>query len=137
MKVSTDKLQSLLHQARTAVPVGSVWKHKKGGMYMVTGHGFDTELARINVHYFRIGGPNYDEKAEVGIIFDRPIFLWTKNRFQEVSPFSGEVKVSQSKLPRELRGKDVSLSELSDSLSKLKDQTGEPGDDGADGNSAS
>lgn len=136
MNISTSELQARFADARKEVPVGSVWKHKKGGMYMVTGHGFDTEHGRINVHYYRIGGPNFDEQAETGISFDRPIFLWTQDRFQEVSPFSGEVKISRSKLSSHLRGKYVSSGELSRGLAELEDQVGKSEDDGDSGNSA-
>lgn len=78
-----------LNQLRKDVPVGSIWKHKKGGTYMVTGHGWHTEDDWAMVHYFRIGGPNYDEHGERGIIFDRPAHMWKPDRFIEGNPFRG------------------------------------------------
>jgi hypothetical protein len=87
--LDTKQIQALLKEASNRCPVGSVWQHKKGGVYMVTGVGFDTEHARVNVHYYRIAGPNFNEKDEAGIIFDRPFFMWTADRFTKVNPFNG------------------------------------------------
>ena len=84
--LTTSEIQKLLKEARQKVSVGSFWRHKKGGVYRVLGHGFDTELARIDVHYHRVGGPDYNPREEYGIIFDRPLFMWTDDRFTRMSP---------------------------------------------------
>jgi hypothetical protein len=94
--METKELQILLADARCKLPIGSTWRHKKGGLYMIMGCGFDTEHARVNIHYFRIGGPGFDEKAERGIIFDRPLFMWTPDRFKKESLVDQQVSSSRN-----------------------------------------
>ena len=84
-----EAVREALNEARKAIPVGSVWLHKKGGTYMVIGAGYDTENGRANIHYYRIAGPDFNEQAEIGIVFDRPRFMWTPDRFTKVNPFHG------------------------------------------------
>ena len=70
-----------LADAAASVRIGNVYTHKKGGVYRVIGHGFDTELSRINVHYVREGGPDFNPAVDPLIIYDRPVFMWTEDRF--------------------------------------------------------
>lgn len=87
MKLKTSELQALFADARKRIKQGSVWNHKKGGQYMVLGFGYDTEKEQLNVHYFRIAGPGFNEGKERGIIFDRPYCQWTEDRFTQVNVF--------------------------------------------------
>lgn len=84
MKLSTDEMRVLFENAEALLPVLSKWKHKKGGIYTIYGFGFDTERESINVHYRRIGGPNYDYQKESRIVHDRPLEEWTEDRFQRI-----------------------------------------------------
>lgn len=77
-----------LNQLRRDVRPGSIWRHKKGGLYMTTGVAWDTEHDWPVVNYFRIGGPNYNEQDEAGIIFSRPAYMWKPDRFVQENPFS-------------------------------------------------
>lgn len=80
--LETSQIKEKFKAAARVCAVGTQWRHKKGGLYMVLGHGLDTETEEIRVHYFRVGGPGFDEKKERGIIFDRPLSMWTPDRFQ-------------------------------------------------------
>ena len=80
----TDKTQAAaaeLFRSQRAVPVGSRWKHKKGGLYQVLGHALDTDNGEARVRYQRVGGPDFDPRAERHIEFVRPISEWTADRF--------------------------------------------------------
>ena len=49
------------------------FRHYKGGIYTVHGFVIDTDDGSVRVLYYRIGGPDYDAKAESGIRFVRPL----------------------------------------------------------------
>lgn len=72
--------------ARAKVKQGSVWQHKKGGVYVVTGYALHTDTGAAVVLYRRIGGPDYDPKLEDELKFARPLEEWTPDRF---APFNG------------------------------------------------
>lgn len=63
------------------VKVGEIYKHYKGGIYVVTCLALDTDTSTLRVSYVRIGGPNFDAVAENGITFSRRIEEWTPDRF--------------------------------------------------------
>jgi len=81
MKLSTVELYQLHQEARRHTPVGSVLAHKKGGIYIVTGHSFNTETLVIDTHYKRIGGPDFKPCFEQSIQYNRPDEMFTKDRF--------------------------------------------------------
>lgn len=77
-------IKTELRWAAFIAPVGTHWQHKKGGKYRVVGHSFDTERQEVNVRYYRVDGPNYDRRIDPYITFDRPVRLWTKDRFRQI-----------------------------------------------------
>jgi hypothetical protein len=77
-----------LNQLRKDVPPGSVWKHKKGGVYMVTGASWHTEDDAALVSYFRLSGPGFNQDEELGIVYSRPADMWKPDRFTKVSNFN-------------------------------------------------
>jgi hypothetical protein len=78
--------RTALQEARREWPVGTRLQHYKGGIYIVTGHGFDTERQEANIHYERRGTHVgvFDALDEEGIGYDRPISLFTPGRFTEI-----------------------------------------------------
>lgn len=66
--------------SRPDIACGMVFNHHKGGIYQVRELTIDTDNGALRVSYFRIGGPNYDEYAEAGIIFSRRIEEWVEPR---------------------------------------------------------
>jgi hypothetical protein len=70
-----------LSLARKQVPVESVWNHRKGGVYAVTGHALDTDSGEIRVVYRRIGGPEFDPAQESELRYARRVEEWTEDRF--------------------------------------------------------
>lgn len=81
MKKRSEDVRAELFKARSAFPAGTVLSHYKGGTYLVVGHGFDTERQEPNISYRRIAGPSYDRIMEVGVVYHRPVSLFTKDRF--------------------------------------------------------
>lgn len=79
-----EDVLGMLQKARRQLPIGTALIHKKGGVYRVIGHSFDTETEEISVAYRRIGGPNYDPIYEGAITFTRPLSLFTEDRFREI-----------------------------------------------------
>jgi len=79
--LSSEELNAALTEARTAFPVASRWRHKKGSSYMILGHVIDADDGSVRVHYGRYDGPNYDPAAERDISFVRKISEWTVDRF--------------------------------------------------------
>lgn len=84
-KLNTAELNAALRNARQVVPLGTHYRHKKGGLYRVTGHAFDTHLAEPTVRYRRVGGPEFDPFQEADIEFTRPLAEWTEDRFEEIA----------------------------------------------------
>lgn len=80
----TEDVQAELQAARRAWPLGTRLSHKKGGQYVIVGHGFDTEREEVSVAYQRFGGPGFDPIAEMGIILHRPVSMFTEDRFREI-----------------------------------------------------
>ena len=82
----TERCRNELDYALAATPIGSVWKHKKGGVYVVLGHAIctDADPTHARVRYARIEGPDYDPLREHGIEFVRLINEWTVERFERI-----------------------------------------------------
>lgn len=81
---ATDRtaiLNDKIAAARDAVPLDHRWRHKKGGIYLVLDHVINTDTGNVMILYGRVDGPDYDEAAEEGIFFVRPIEEWTLDRF--------------------------------------------------------
>lgn len=68
-------LVELDHAART-LHAGSVWKHYKGGTYVIRGHGINTETVEVMVAYQRLAGPGYDAVGEANLFWYRPAKEW-------------------------------------------------------------
>jgi hypothetical protein len=75
-KLETTALRSLFLTAQELAPVGTLWQHYKGGTYIVTGHGFDTERQDLNVQYRRVAGPDFRSIDESQISYHRPLNEW-------------------------------------------------------------
>jgi len=76
MRLTTQDLAEKLQQAACKAPVGSVWLHFKGGVYLVTGHSVETENTTTMIHYRRIGGDGFNAIDEANIVFARPVLSW-------------------------------------------------------------
>lgn len=85
MKLSTDRLRTELALARLTAPHGSEWQHKKGGIYIVTGHAFDTVTEKPVIVYQRTAGPGFNAEAEYNVAFSRPVNEWTPDRFTQLN----------------------------------------------------
>jgi len=80
----TAILNDELRQARERVQLGTTYKHKKGGVYRVTGHAIDSDTGKVRVRYRRIAGPDFDKFREADIEFVRPVDEFTADRFTEL-----------------------------------------------------
>lgn len=83
----SPKTASALAATRAAkhlVSVGTVWLHKKGGLYRVEGHDLDTDTGLMRVRYRRVGGPEFCGEYEVEITYSRPLEEWNPDRFTRV-----------------------------------------------------
>lgn len=78
-KLSTLEMRTLFRDS--PIKVGEIYRHYKGGIYIVTCLTLDTDTGGIRVSYARIGGPDFDAVAENGITFSRRIEEWTPDRF--------------------------------------------------------
>ncbi|QQS18269.1 DUF1653 domain-containing protein [Candidatus Saccharibacteria bacterium] len=75
---NTQQLRELLAEATALVPVGSRWRHYKGGEYLVTAVAFDEESLNFEVIYSPIDAPD--------IHFARWMSIWLETvRWQNVS----------------------------------------------------
>lgn len=81
----TAILNEELRQARQLVQLGTTYKHKKGGVYRVTGHVIDTDTGKVRVRYRRVAGPDFDAFREADIEFARSIEEFTPDRFTEIA----------------------------------------------------
>lgn len=81
MPSRTEDVRKALWEARSRFPQFTRLSHYKGGTYIIVGHGFDTERQEVNIHYERRGGPGFDPNEEEGVVYDRPISLFTAERF--------------------------------------------------------
>lgn len=81
----TQILNEELRQARERVQLGTTYKHKKGGIYRVTGHAVDTDTGKVRVRYRRVAGPDFDKFREADIEFVRSIDEFTPDRFAEIA----------------------------------------------------
>lgn len=77
----TEAANDKLFQARSATPVGFIYKHKKGGVYVIVGHAIHTDAGDPVVLYRRLYGPNFDPIDEATIVYARPLSEWTQDRF--------------------------------------------------------
>ena len=76
MKLNASDTAARIELARTKTPVGSVWLHYKGGVYVVTGHSLHTETLETLVDYRRVGGPDFNAIDEALVVWSRPIGSW-------------------------------------------------------------
>jgi hypothetical protein len=76
MNSKTENLRQAILTAQILVPATSTWQHYKGGIYRVYGHVILTDDGRPGIAYHRIGGPNFDEIAENGLSYVRPLSEW-------------------------------------------------------------
>jgi hypothetical protein len=67
-KKSLRELSEMLAEATDMVPVGSVWRHYKGGVYTVVCIAFDELTLDFEVVY----QPEEDERVH----FTRPLSVW-------------------------------------------------------------
>lgn len=74
-------LRNRIKDAADIAPVASVWRHKKGGVYQVTGIVIDSTDGEARIMYQRIAGPKFNAGIEYGIYFVRPVSEWTPDRF--------------------------------------------------------
>lgn len=81
MSEKTEKAVALIKECVTAVPFTSIWKHYKGGTYVVIGSVLNTDTGTAMVTYKRMDGPDFDRVAEHPLIFARPVEQWTADRF--------------------------------------------------------
>lgn len=77
----TEQANKTLNEARSITPVGFIYKHKKGGVYVVVGHALLTDNGEAAVLYRRLYGPEFDPVDEASITFARPLSEWTADRF--------------------------------------------------------
>lgn len=83
-KLTTQEIQKRFEVARISVRPGEIFKHYKGGIYVVTGLALDTDTSDIRVNYHRIDGPSFDAISEQGITFSRRLEEWTEDRFVRI-----------------------------------------------------
>ena len=84
MKLTTEQINQKLNEGRTHfkaeiegfVQAHDMYQHYKGGIYRVRDLSLHTETNEVLVNYKRIGGPDYDERAEKDIIYSRPLSEW-------------------------------------------------------------
>lgn len=69
----TQACQDALTSAKEKIKFGSTWTHYKGGIYRVIGHIIDTDDGQVRIHYYRVGGPEFDKVAESGVTFVRKL----------------------------------------------------------------
>lgn len=84
MLKKTEDVRATVQEARRLWPVGTLLAHYKGGTYIVTGHGFDTERQEANIAYERRGGPGFAPIYEEGLTYHRPVSLFVEERFREI-----------------------------------------------------
>lgn len=46
-----EKLSEMLNEAKSQIPMDSIWQHHKGGKYKIVGFDIDAETDNIRVHY--------------------------------------------------------------------------------------
>lgn len=82
----TERCRNELDYALEVAPIASIWRHKKGGVYIVVGHAIctDTDPTHARVRYARIDGPDFDPIAEEGIEYVRLVNEWTIERFERI-----------------------------------------------------
>jgi hypothetical protein len=85
MRKSSSMILSELAWANFVAPTGSRWQHKKGGEYRVIGHSFATERQEVDVIYVRTAGPDFDLAVDPQIPYNRPVSLWSVDRFVEIT----------------------------------------------------
>lgn len=80
----TRILNDRLFEAAQRVPWAAKYRHKKGGIYEISGYSINTDTGNVDVRYKRIGGPDFDAALEQGIFFSRPIEEFTEDRFVRI-----------------------------------------------------
>lgn len=86
MSEKTRRCRNELDYALEIAPIASVWRHYKGGVYVVLGHVVctDSDPTQARVRYARIDGPGFDAVAEQGIEYVRLVNEWTVERFERM-----------------------------------------------------
>jgi hypothetical protein len=74
-KSKTQEFREKLKKAIIDIGRGSIWRHYKGGVYMVDDFAIDTDDTSVRVLYHRIDGPDYG-MSESDIRFARPLEEW-------------------------------------------------------------
>lgn len=69
--LSHRELEDLLSEAQETVPVGSIWRHFKGGDYRVLRVVFDSETLQLEVVHESISHPN--------VTFTRSMTNWLES----------------------------------------------------------
>lgn len=99
MNEKAQRLNSIISAVERDIPIGSYWRHYKGGVYMVMGCSFHSEDQEPLVLYMRVAGVDYDPEERC-IMFARPAKMWTENdRFKlidKVTTWSDMVKEEQN-----------------------------------------
>jgi hypothetical protein len=81
MRKDSKLIIAELEFARFVAPLGSVWLHKHGGHYMVTGYSYSTGYQEAEIRYTRIAGPDFKYDYDSRIPYTRRMSEWTTDRF--------------------------------------------------------
>jgi hypothetical protein len=76
MSEKTIKLLNELKCAELKLNTSLEYRHYKGGLYKVLDVVFDATQGKPAYVYQRIGGPDFDEALEAGIVFTRTVEEW-------------------------------------------------------------
>lgn len=75
MHIKTQSIKDALDSTSVKYS-GKTYKHYKGGVYKITGVYFDTVLDEPGLLYERVDGMHFNQLAESGITFGRPISVF-------------------------------------------------------------
>ena len=76
-KLSFEELEKILRDAEQQVPLGSKWRHYKGGEYEISKHAILEESQKVAVVYTSLAHPS--------VSFVRPLSIW-----QEIVEWNGK-----------------------------------------------
>ena len=76
MNAKTAELQKKIEDGWKLFNGEMMWLHYRGGIYYVQSLVIDTDDGELRVLYSRMDGPDFDESAEIGISFVRPLREW-------------------------------------------------------------
>jgi hypothetical protein len=69
--MTTEELKAVAASVADEVPCWSWWRHRKGGLYMVLGTGFEESAVRLVVIY----------RSTEGVAWTRPVAEFLDGRF--------------------------------------------------------